>query len=72
MYPILAPPEALAVLVQRTGGPVNAMYRPGGPAIADLAALGVARITFGGGLHSQLGQALRDMASTLAAEVRPA
>jgi 2-methylisocitrate lyase-like PEP mutase family enzyme len=68
-YPILAPPEALAELVQRTGGPVNAMHHPGGPAIADLAALGVARITFGGGLHSQLGQALRDMAGTLAAEV---
>jgi 2-methylisocitrate lyase-like PEP mutase family enzyme len=69
-YPILAPPEALRVLVLRTGGPVNAMHRPGGPAIADLVALGVARITFGGGLHSQLGQALRAMASTLAAEVR--
>ena len=72
VYPILAPPEALAVLVQRTAGPVNAMHRPGGPTIADLAALGVARITFGGGLHAQLGQALRLMASTLAAEVRPA
>ncbi len=69
-YPILAPPEALRELVLRTGGPINAMQRPGGPATADLAALGVARITFGGGLHSQLGQALRAMAGTLAAEVR--
>ena len=67
-YPILAPPAELRELVQRTGGPINAMQRPGGPAIADLAALGVARITFGGGLHSQLGQALRDMASVLAAD----
>jgi 2-methylisocitrate lyase-like PEP mutase family enzyme len=67
-YPILAPPEELLELVQRTGGPVNAMHRPGGPSIADLAALGVARITFGGGLHSQLGRSLRDMASALAAE----
>ena len=67
-YPILAPPDKLRELVLRTGGPVNAMHRPGGPGIADLAALGVARITFGGGLHSQLGQALRDMASVLAAE----
>lgn len=69
-YPILAPPQALGALVQGTGGPVNAMHRPGGPTIADLAALGVARITFGGGLHSQLGLALRDMASALAAEAR--
>ena len=69
-YPILAPPQALAALVQSIGGPVNAMHRPGGPTIADLAALGVARITFGGGLHSQLGRALGDMATTLAAEAR--
>ncbi len=40
-YPILAPPQALAALVQRIAGPVNAMYRPGGPSLAELAALGV-------------------------------
>ncbi len=67
IYPILAAPEVLSALVQRAGGPVNVMYRPGGPTLADLAALGVARITFGGGLHAQLGQALHDMAAALAA-----
>jgi 2-methylisocitrate lyase-like PEP mutase family enzyme len=72
-YPILAPPGELAGLVRRIGGPVNAMYQPGGPALAELAALGVARITFGGGLHAQAAQAMRDMAGSLALEwqIRP-
>jgi 2-methylisocitrate lyase-like PEP mutase family enzyme len=67
-YPILAPPQALAGLVRRIGGPVNAMYRPGGPALAELAALGVARITFGGGLHARVAHHVQDMAGALAAE----
>jgi 2-methylisocitrate lyase-like PEP mutase family enzyme len=68
-YPIVAPSDALAGLVQRIGGPVNAMYRPGGPSLAELAALGVARITFGGGLHAQAAGLVQDMARELAAEV---
>jgi 2-methylisocitrate lyase-like PEP mutase family enzyme len=67
-YPILAPPTALAALVQRISGPVNAMYRPGGPSLAELAALGVARITFGGGLHARAAGIVQDMARDLAAE----
>ncbi len=67
-YPILAPPTALAALVQRTNGPVNAMYRAGGPNLAELAALGVARITFGGGLHARAAGLVQDMAHELAAE----
>ena len=66
-YPILAPPTALAALVQRINGPVNAMYRPGGPSLAELAALGVARITFGGGLHARAAGLVQDMAHDLAA-----
>jgi 2-methylisocitrate lyase-like PEP mutase family enzyme len=68
-YPILAPPAALPELVRRIDGPVNAMFVPGGPSLAELAAFGVARITFGGGLHAQLTRQLRDMAGSLAAEV---
>jgi 2-methylisocitrate lyase-like PEP mutase family enzyme len=67
-YPILAPSQALAPLVQRIRGPVNAMYRPGGLSLADLAALGVARITFGGGLHARVAHDVQDMAAALAAE----
>jgi 2-methylisocitrate lyase-like PEP mutase family enzyme len=68
-YPILAPPSALATLVQRINGPVNAMYRPGGPTLGELAALGVARITFGGGLQGRVAQMVHEMADVLAAEV---
>lgn len=71
-YPILAPPAALPELVRRIDGPVNAMYRPGGPTIAELAALGVKRITFGGGLHSRAAETLRQMAAALAGETRDA
>jgi hypothetical protein len=53
--------------VQRISGPVNAMYRPGGPSLAELAALGVARITFGGGLHARVAGLVQDMAHELAA-----
>jgi 2-methylisocitrate lyase-like PEP mutase family enzyme len=68
-YPILAPPSALATLVQRINGPVNAMYRPGGPTLGELAALGAARISFGGGLQGRVAQMVREMADALAAEV---
>jgi 2-methylisocitrate lyase-like PEP mutase family enzyme len=69
VYPILAPAVALRALVSRIDGPVNAMYRPGGPSLAELAAFGVARITFGGGLHAEVTRYLKDKAGALAAEV---
>jgi 2-methylisocitrate lyase-like PEP mutase family enzyme len=64
-YPILAPEAALPELVQRIGGPVNAMYLRG-LTLAELAATGVARITFGGGLHHHAEEALRASAAALA------
>ncbi|WP_169951362.1 isocitrate lyase/phosphoenolpyruvate mutase family protein [Microbispora sp. H11081] len=52
VYPILAgDPEAIGALVRETGGPVNVLARPGAPAVRDLAALGVARVSFGPGVH---------------------
>jgi len=69
VYPILAPAAVLPELVRRIDGPVNAMYRPGGPTLAELATFGVARITFGGGLHAEVTRQLRDQAGALAAEV---
>jgi len=68
-YPILAPTAAVAELVQRVNGPVNVMLLPGGPSLAELAALGVARITFGGGLHARAAKAVREMAAALATEL---
>ncbi len=66
-YPILAPEAVLPELAQRIPGPVNAMYLPGGLTLAELAAAGIARITFGGGLHHEAETALRVSASALAA-----
>jgi 2-methylisocitrate lyase-like PEP mutase family enzyme len=68
VYPILAPTAAIPDLVRRIDGPVNAMCRPDGPTIAELAAMGVARITFGTGLHAQAADWLRELAATLAAQ----
>ena len=68
-YPILAPTAAVAELVQRTDGPVNVMLLPGGPSVAELTGLGVARITFGGGLHARAAKAVRELAAALAAEL---
>jgi 2-methylisocitrate lyase-like PEP mutase family enzyme len=52
-YPILAPASVLPGLVAGVGGPVNAMCHPGSPSLAELAAAGVARITFGSSLHQR-------------------
>ena len=68
VYPIHAPPAAIPELVRRIEGPVNVMYRPDGPTIAELAAMGVARITFGSGLHAQSADWVRELAAGLAAQ----
>jgi 2-methylisocitrate lyase-like PEP mutase family enzyme len=68
-YPILAPLAALPTLVAEIGGPVNAMCWPGGPSLAELAATGVARITFGSSLHHSATEALAATARTLHAEL---
>jgi 2-methylisocitrate lyase-like PEP mutase family enzyme len=51
-YPILAPPESLAALVHRIDGPINVVVDKGTPSPAELEELGVARMTWGGGLAS--------------------
>jgi 2-methylisocitrate lyase-like PEP mutase family enzyme len=65
VYPIAAPPDALAEFVRAIDAPVNALHLPNGPSLKDLAALGVARITFGGTLYRRTTAFLRDLASTL-------
>lgn len=67
VYPILAPAAAIPELVRRIDGPVNAMCLPDGPSIAELGAMGVARITFGTGLHAQSADWVQELAATLAA-----
>jgi 2-methylisocitrate lyase-like PEP mutase family enzyme len=54
VFPILAPDPAS--LVAGIDGPVNVLCVPGSPSLADLAAAGVARVSFGHFIH-QLTQA---------------
>jgi 2-methylisocitrate lyase-like PEP mutase family enzyme len=67
-YPILAPVTVLPGLVAGVGGPVNAMCHPGGPSLAELAATGVARITFGSSLHQRATEELAATARALREE----
>lgn len=67
VYPILAPADALPALVEGIEGPVNVLYHPEGPGLAELAALGVARVTFGPGLQRRLTAELRRIAAALRA-----
>ncbi|MEV5961976.1 isocitrate lyase/phosphoenolpyruvate mutase family protein [Kribbella sp. NPDC051952] len=51
VYPILAPTEQLAEVVEGVGGPINAHAAPGGPTVADLVGVGATRISYGTSLH---------------------
>jgi 2-methylisocitrate lyase-like PEP mutase family enzyme len=50
VYPIAAPFDLVGALAAGTDGPVNVLVSPRDPPIAELARLGVARVTFGAGL----------------------
>jgi 2-methylisocitrate lyase-like PEP mutase family enzyme len=67
VYPIGVTDESLlGELVARIPGPVNVLYRPGTPSLARLGELGVARVTFGPGLH----RATLSLLGGLAAKIR--
>lgn len=52
VYPILAAArEDIAAITAGIDAPVNILMRPGVPSLNDLAVLGVARVSFGHGLH---------------------
>lgn len=52
VYPIgLTDADEIRALVDGLGGPVNVLFRPGVTGLGALAGLGVARISFGSGLH---------------------
>jgi 2-methylisocitrate lyase-like PEP mutase family enzyme len=65
VFPILAPDEAIGPLVAQIPGPINVLYRPGMPGLAQLAAVGVARISFGSGLQRAAHAAIERMAAKL-------
>ncbi|MEU1403099.1 isocitrate lyase/phosphoenolpyruvate mutase family protein [Streptomyces sp. NPDC005728] len=58
-------PETVKALVAGIDGPLNVMVGPGAPAVAELAALGVARISAGSGLaqaaHALVRRAAREL-----------
>ena len=54
VYPIaLRETTALAAFVSEAGGPVNVLAIAGAPSLAELAELGVARVSYGSRLHRQ-------------------
>jgi 2-methylisocitrate lyase-like PEP mutase family enzyme len=66
VFPIMATDEAaIGGLVERIQGPVSILYQPGMPSPARLAELGVARVTFGPGLHRATMAVLGDLAGRL-------
>ncbi|MGP3985515.1 isocitrate lyase/PEP mutase family protein [Streptomyces sp. 3N207] len=82
VYPIGAPLDDLTVLARELSVPVNGLARElklpldgpartsGGPSVAELAAAGCARVTFGGGLAARAYEGVREMAAQLRAGFR--
>jgi 2-methylisocitrate lyase-like PEP mutase family enzyme len=56
----------IRTLAEEVGGPVNVLFRPGVPSIAELAELGVARVSFGHGLHA----ATQDFTARMVASIK--
>jgi 2-methylisocitrate lyase-like PEP mutase family enzyme len=66
VFPIAVTEETvIATLVERIPGPVSILYRPGMPAPSRLGELGVARVTFGPGLHRATMALLGELAGRL-------
>ncbi|MBA3844094.1 MAG: isocitrate lyase/phosphoenolpyruvate mutase family protein [Actinobacteria bacterium] len=66
IYPILCPPAAIGRLAEGIGGPVNVLAEQGVPGPAELQALGVSRLTWGGGLaRSAYAEAVRIVTDAL-------
>jgi 2-methylisocitrate lyase-like PEP mutase family enzyme len=66
VYPIfLNDPAELRSFVDRVEGPVNAVFLPGS-SISEFASTGVARVSFGGGLHAAMRASLERLAKRIA------
>jgi 2-methylisocitrate lyase-like PEP mutase family enzyme len=67
VYPILlSEPEPLSTFVADAAGPVNILALPQAPSIAALAALGVARVSYGGLLHRETMDGFESLLESLA------
>jgi 2-methylisocitrate lyase-like PEP mutase family enzyme len=70
VYPIWVQSDAtIQMLVAELGAPVNVLVRPGTPSLARLAALGVARVTFGPGLQRVAMEGLARFAARLSRDL---
>lgn len=66
VYPILLrEPGAIGRFVESSGGWVNILAPPDAPSLAQLAGLGVARVSYGSSLHTRVVAHLRDLLSGL-------
>ena len=69
VYPIgLWEAEALAAFVSKCPGPVNVLRIPPAPSLAELAGLGVARVSYAGLLHRGVMEQFSSVLAPLAAE----
>lgn len=67
VYPILASDaETIGALTAELKGPVNVLSRPGAPSLERLAELGVARVSYGPGVHRATMAAMRQLVATIA------
>jgi 2-methylisocitrate lyase-like PEP mutase family enzyme len=66
VYPIfLHEREAIAAFVEAVAGPVNILAVPTAPSVAELAGLGVARVSYGSLLHSRSMQQFQELLGAL-------
>jgi 2-methylisocitrate lyase-like PEP mutase family enzyme len=66
VYPIaLREPEAVRTFMSAAGGPVNILALPRAPSLDELAALGVARVSWGSLLHREAMEELERRVATL-------
>jgi 2-methylisocitrate lyase-like PEP mutase family enzyme len=69
VYPIgLGEAGALAAFVSACPGPVNVLRIPPAPSLAELAGLGIARISYAGLLHHGVMEQFSSVLAALAAE----
>lgn len=67
VYPIgLGVADEIRAVVAEVGGPVNILFRPGTPSLGELAGLGVARVSYGHGLHQAAHGYTTHMLATIA------
>jgi len=72
VFPIaLWEPDALATFTRQSSGPVNVLKTPRTPSLAELAALGVARISYGSFLHHDTMQQFASVLTSLATDRPP-